>query len=163
MPGAGYPTHTTAIRDVSRVRSPPGATRTAVKGHPSRLLVAILLWIVAAAVSEQNRLLSSSRSRSKKPFSIWWSMERVLALLVIGHRATPELCFIGAEEWRRKSCDRPYLDERSRLDHRNCSLGLIPAAYLNMNGAQLMAFVDLWTGCMDPVHRLGRPILWTFL
>jgi hypothetical protein len=97
-PRAGYPTHTAAVGVVSRVGSPPGATHTVVKGRPSRLLVVILLWIVATAVSEQNRLLSSSRSRSKKPFSIWWSMERVLALLVIGHRATPELCFIGAEE-----------------------------------------------------------------
>jgi hypothetical protein len=118
MPRAGYPTHTAAVGAVSRVGSPPGATRTTVKGRPSRLLVAILPWIVAAAVSEQNQLLSSPRLRRKKPFSIWWSMERVLALLVIGHGATPELCFIGAEERRRKSCGRPYLDERSRLDHR---------------------------------------------
>jgi hypothetical protein len=117
-PVAGYPTHNTAVGAVSRVGLPPGATRTAVKGRPSRLLVAILPWIVAATVSEQNRLLLSSRSRTKKPFSIWWSMERVLALLVIGHGATPELCFIGTEERRRKTCGRLYLDERSRLDHR---------------------------------------------
>jgi hypothetical protein len=97
-PGAGYPSHTIAVGAVSQVGSPLGATRTAVKGRLSRLLVAILSWIVAATVSEQNRLLSSSRSYRKKPFSIWWSMERVLALLVIGHGATPELCFIGAEE-----------------------------------------------------------------
>jgi hypothetical protein len=97
-PGAGYQTHTAAVGAVSWVGSPTGAARTAVKGLPSRLLVVILLWIVAAVVSEQNRLLLSSRSRRKKLFSIWWSMERVLALLVIGHRATPELCFIGAEE-----------------------------------------------------------------
>jgi hypothetical protein len=88
-PGAGYPTHTAAVEAVSRVRSSPGATRTAVEGRPSRLLIAILPWIVAAAVSEQNRLLSSSRLRRKKLFSIWWSMEGVLALLDIGHGATP--------------------------------------------------------------------------
>jgi hypothetical protein len=117
-PGAGYLTHIAAVGAVSWVRSPVGATRTAVKGCPSRLLVAILPWIVAAAVSEQNRLLSSPRSRRKKPFSIWWSMERVLALLVIGHGATPEPCFIGTEERRRKSCGRSYLDECWRLDHR---------------------------------------------
>jgi hypothetical protein len=118
MPGAGYPTHTAAVGAVSQVGSPPGATRTAVKGCPSCLLVDIHPWIVAAVVSEQNRLLSSPRSHRKKQFSIWWSMERILALFVIGHGATPELCFIGAEERRRKSCGRPYLDERSRLDHR---------------------------------------------
>jgi hypothetical protein len=118
MLGAGYPTHTAAVGAVSGVGSSPRATRTAVKGHPSRLLIAILPWIVAAAVSEQNRLFSSPRSRRKKPFSFWWSMERVLSLLVIGHGATPELYFIDAEERRRKSCGRPYLDERLRLDHR---------------------------------------------
>jgi hypothetical protein len=100
--GAGYLTHTAAVRVVSQVGSSSGATHTTAKGHPSRLLVAILPWIVATAVSEQNRLLLSSRSCRKKLFSIWWSMERVLAFLVIGHGATPELCFIGAEERRRK-------------------------------------------------------------
>jgi hypothetical protein len=116
MPGVGYLTQNAAVGAISQVGSPPRATHTAVKGRPSRLLVATLPWIVSAAVSEQNRLLSSSRSHRKKSFSIWWSMERVLALLVIGHGATPELCFIGTEERRRKSCGRLCLDERSTLD-----------------------------------------------
>jgi hypothetical protein len=85
MPGAGYPTHTTAVGAISLVRSSPGATHTAVEGRPRRLLITILPWIVAAAVSEQNRC-------RKKPLSIWWSMERVLALLDTGHGATPEPC-----------------------------------------------------------------------
>jgi hypothetical protein len=120
-PPPSKPSSSIRLAEAPRLDSMPGArypTHTAVKGRLSRLLVAILPWIVAAAISEQNQLLSSPRSRRKKLFSIWWSMERVLALLVISHGATPELCFIGAEERRRKSCGRPYLDERSRLDHR---------------------------------------------
>jgi hypothetical protein len=117
MPGAGYPTHTTAVGAISRVGSSPGATHTAVEGRPRRLLIAILPWIVAAAVSEQNRLLSSSRSCRKKPLSIWWSMERVLALLDTGHGATPEPC-LAEGRWRRKSSGRSIRIARSRLERR---------------------------------------------
>jgi hypothetical protein len=37
----------------------------------------------------QNGFLFSSRSRRKKPFSIWWSIAWVLTLLVTGHGGTP--------------------------------------------------------------------------
>jgi hypothetical protein len=75
MPGARYPTHTAAVGAVSRVGSPPGATRTTVKGRPSHLLIAILPWIVAAVVSEQIdyfRLLDRV-GRNHVAFSAPWS------------------------------------------------------------------------------------------
>jgi hypothetical protein len=75
MPGAGCPTHTTAIGAISQAGSPSGATHTAVKGRPSHLLIAILPWIVSATVSEKIdyfRLLDRVR-RNRVAFSAQWS------------------------------------------------------------------------------------------
>jgi hypothetical protein len=91
---------------------------TIAKGPPNRVAVVSLQRLVSAAVSMQNRFLSLPRSRRTKPFSVWWSIERVLALLVIGQGAAPGLCFVGTDERRRNCFDRLCLDERSRSDHR---------------------------------------------
>jgi hypothetical protein len=55
------------------------------KGRPNCAAIASHPWLVFTTVSMQNRFLSSPRSRRMKLFSIWWSVEQVLALPAIGH------------------------------------------------------------------------------
>jgi hypothetical protein len=115
--GGWAPATTAGIEAIPQAEAPSEVATTAVAEPQSRLPITSYQWSVSTVVSVQNGFLSSPRIHRKKPFKVWWSMEWVLALLIVGHGDAPKLCFIGAEEQRRKCCCRPYLDECSRLDH----------------------------------------------
>jgi hypothetical protein len=74
--GGGTPAPTAASGAVQGAEAPPEATPTVTKGRWNRLTIASCPPVVYTVVSGENGFLSSPRSRRKKRFSDWCSIEQ---------------------------------------------------------------------------------------
>jgi hypothetical protein len=72
------------------------ASLTISKGRLNRAAIASLPRLVSAAVGMHNGFPSSPRSHWTTPFSVWWRIEWVLALLATGHGV---LSLVSVSSW----------------------------------------------------------------
>jgi hypothetical protein len=115
-PEGGCPSRSAAAGADSRAGAPPEDAPTAVEDRPSHLCVASFSPSVSATVSEQNKFLSTSRSRRSRQFAKWGPIGRGGADRAVGYGvASPVPCLAGAQRGRRLP-DHPIGEERRRSE-----------------------------------------------
>jgi hypothetical protein len=113
--GGGAPTYTATAGGVLGAGAPSDAIPTAIEDCPSRFLVACLLPIASTVASGQIGILSSPRSRRKKPHHIWCLVAQGSTTPRPAAMALPASVSPTLGKWRRNRHHRSCIDKRSRL------------------------------------------------